>query len=138
MLSWTETLTTSTYTIRIEWNCPEGYVTCDNITFKVQGNKEKGFKECKGTTKHSIGTDGVTPSRFLGYYFEDILGFKYNLSVDGILEVKDSSGKVILLEEGQFNYEDEAQPVGVDNPSNAPENSTSSCTSDFTGRVSIL
>ena len=30
------------------------------------------------------------------------------------------------------------EPVGVDNPSNAQLNSTSSCTSDFTGRVSIL
>ena len=30
------------------------------------------------------------------------------------------------------------EPVRVDNPSNAPENSTSHCTSDFTGRVSIL
>ena len=30
------------------------------------------------------------------------------------------------------------EPVGVDNPSNAPGNLTSTCTSDFTGRVSIL
>ena len=113
VFSWTETLTTSMYTIRIEWNCPEGYITCDNIAFKVQGHKEKEFKECKGATKHSIGADGVTPSRFLGYYFEDISGFKYNISDDGILEVKDSSGKIILLEEGPFDYE--AQPVGVIN-----------------------
>ena len=35
-------------------------------------------------------------------------------------------------------YRPEVEPVGVDNPSNAPGNLTSTCTSDFTGRVSIL
>ena len=35
-------------------------------------------------------------------------------------------------------YRPEVEPVGVDNPSNAPGNLTSTCTSDFTGRVSIF
>ena len=30
------------------------------------------------------------------------------------------------------------EPVRIDNPSNAPENSTSPCTSDFTGRASTF
>jgi hypothetical protein len=57
----------------------EGAVVFDEIQFEVL-NKITGQKSLvKGSAKHHVGADGVTPGRFLGYVFGDKLGDKSTL-----------------------------------------------------------
>ena len=46
-------------------------MSCDNIRLVLYNNNTKEVSEHVGSTWHTTGSDGVTPSRFLGYVFED-------------------------------------------------------------------
>lgn len=65
------TLYSENYKVNIEHDCLEGCVSCDNIRLVLYNNNTKEVSEHVGSTWHTTGSDGVTPSRFLGYVFED-------------------------------------------------------------------
>jgi len=99
---------TANFVILIDQRCPEGYVTCDDV--KYVGTSKKTGKSITliGSTVHSIGADGVTPSHFQGYKFKSGT-VEYFVSIHGYLEVK-KGGKVILYEEGKWDWEKRAEP----------------------------
>lgn len=91
-----ETLVTRNYTVTVEVNCEEGNVTCDDVTYRGVSNKTGKTIVLKGTTRHTICADGVTPCKFLGYQFKKG-NMTYFVSDSGMLRV--SSGKKVLVDE---------------------------------------
>jgi hypothetical protein len=96
------TLTTRSYEIKIEVECPEYNVTCDHVKFTGVDRKSGKTIALTGRTVHTIGKDGVTPSRFLGYEFNDGSA-KYFVGDDGELRITHRS-KVLLDETGEWKY----------------------------------
>lgn len=98
-----ETLITDNFTIRIEHMCEEGEVTCNTIKFiysPIDVNKKETIM---GKTMHTLCADGITPCRFQGYqFFAD--GAKYLIYNSGVLEVMDSEGNQLLVEQGTWQY----------------------------------
>lgn len=97
-----DTLTTKNFRIDITRNCPQGSVTCDNVTYKGVDLKSGKSIQLTGRTLHSPGAGGVTPGRFLGYEF--INGdYRYVVSDDGTLQIY--QGKRLLQQEtGTWQY----------------------------------
>ena len=98
-----ETLTTDNFIIEIERGCEEGVVTCDNIkfTYVLVGFDKK--QTAIGKTVHTKCADGITPCRFQGYEFLDD-GAKFFIYDSGVLEVTNSEGHQLLLEQGKWQY----------------------------------
>ena len=94
---------TASFVILIDQRCPEGYVTCDDV--KYVGTSKKTGKSITliGSTVHSYGADGVTPTQFQGYLFKNG-SIDYFVSEHGYLEVTKGE-KVLLHEEGQWDWE---------------------------------
>lgn len=65
------TFQTASYSISVGCICPEGCVSCNNQIFTATNRQTGEVIHLKGSTRHSIGADGVTPSHFHGYEFED-------------------------------------------------------------------
>ncbi|PAX60698.1 hypothetical protein [Brunnivagina elsteri] len=97
-----ETLKTRNYKVTITRNCPEGYVTCNNVTYVGKNLKTGQSIRLKGKTIHTIGADGVTPSRFLGYEFRNNK-YLYRVTADGVLTVFNGK-KLVLQEKGALTY----------------------------------
>ena len=76
--------------------CPEGCVSCDKLTLKCVSKVSGGTIVAIGSTWHTVGADGVTPSRFLGYRF--IRGGKEYRIYDEMFQVVGVDGKVIIEE----------------------------------------
>jgi len=91
-----ETLITPSFTIRIQVNCAEGNVTCDNVTYVAKSKKSGKVLSLRGTTLHSKCADGVTPCRFQGYQFRSG-EIQYVVLETGDLIV--THGKKILVQE---------------------------------------
>jgi hypothetical protein len=93
-----EVLQTKSFNIRIERNCPEGEVTCNNVTYIGTNIRTGKAIRLQGKTMHLTGADGVTPSRFLGYEFwtEE---YKYVVTYDNKLQVFHDE-KLIIEEQG--------------------------------------
>lgn len=93
--SYAETLDTPSYVVSIT-PCAEGIVSCDEV--KYVGVSKKSGKSIKltGSTIHTLGADGVTPSRFLWYLFKN-KETSYFVGDDGILRI--TRGKKVLVEE---------------------------------------
>ncbi len=91
-----ETLKTKNYKVTITRNCLEGNVTCNNVTYLGKNLKTGQSIRLKGKTIHSVGADGVTPSRFLGYEFRNN-NFVYRVTADNQLLV--FNGKKLILQE---------------------------------------
>jgi hypothetical protein len=91
-----ETLKTKNFSIKITANCPEGNITCDNVTYLGKDLKTGKSIRLTGKTIHSIGADGVTPSRFLGYEFRN-KNYIYRVTADNQLLV--FKGKQLILKE---------------------------------------
>jgi hypothetical protein len=93
-----QTLDTPSFTIRIEVRCPEGEVTCDDVSYRGENKRTKRSANLEGRTAHSMCADKVTPGRFLGYVFRRG-NFTYFVSDAGELIVRDGE-KVIVQESG--------------------------------------
>lgn len=95
-----EKLTTDSYVVTIESRCPEGNVTCDNVTCTGVHRKTGKSISLKGSTVHSTCADRVTPCRFLGYSFRNG-DVKYAVWEGGQLVVTQGD-KVLLQESGTW------------------------------------
>lgn len=91
-----ETLKTKNFNVTITRNCPEGYVTCNNVTYYGKDLKTGKSIRLTGKTIHTTGADGVTPSRFLGYEFRN-REYLYRVTASNTLQVY--QGKKLILEE---------------------------------------
>jgi hypothetical protein len=91
-----QVLITPNFRIEIERLCPEGYVVCNNIRYISTDRKTGSSINLMGRSHHTIGADGVTPSRFLGYIFENG-EYKYIISTEGHLRIL--QGETVILEE---------------------------------------
>ena len=91
-----DTLKTKNFTINITRNCPEGSVTCDNVSYRGVNVKTGAELQLTGKTLHSLGADGTTPGRFLGYEFQN-KNYRYVVSEDGTLQIFE--GQKLLQEE---------------------------------------
>ncbi len=100
-----ETFTTPNFQITITRNCPEGYVTCNNVKYQGVNRKTGAAIVLKGKTIHSPGSDGTTPGRFLGYEFLNG-NYRYVVAVEGdsgnLMVYRGS--KLLLNEGGTIKY----------------------------------
>lgn len=94
-----ETLATPSYRISIA-GCKEYVVSCDNVKYVGVSRKTGRSISLTGRTVHTIGPDGVTPSRFLGYEFRNG-GTTYFVGENGSLRVTRGS-KVLVEEQGKW------------------------------------
>ena len=94
---------TPRYHVSITHNCAEGVVVCDDVTYLGSNKKTGASIELRGSTKHAPCNDGVTPCRFLGYSFDND-GTTYFVSEEGNLVVTDPQGRILLQEQGSWDY----------------------------------
>ena len=98
-----KTLTSDNFKIEIKRDCEEGVVTCDKIKFILYTTGFEKGEVIRGTTKHSTCADGVTPCAFQGYEFISG-GGTYFIHSSGVIEVIDSDGNQLLVEQGKWQY----------------------------------
>jgi hypothetical protein len=98
-----ESLITPSYEIVVEWKCGEGYVSCDNIDFKVTNKVDGSINTYIGKSNHSVCADGVTPCKFQGYEF-NVGELNYSLYMRGLIEVVKNNNEVVLSEKGEWHY----------------------------------
>jgi hypothetical protein len=96
------TLKTKNFRVQITVNCGEGYVTCNKVTYFGKDLRTGKSIRLNGKTIHSVGADGVTPSRFLGYEFRNNK-YLYRVTEDNKLLVFNGK-KLILQEQGTVTY----------------------------------
>lgn len=113
-------LDTPNYTVEIQQLCPEGEVQCQQVLYKGTSKVSGASIELKGTAWHSLCADGVTPCRFLGYQFKNGR-IRYLVHESGLLQVMGSSGKVLLEEQGVWDYQQDSQQY---TPQENPDHST--------------
>lgn len=113
-------LDTPNYTVEIQQLCPEGEVQCQQVLYKGTSKVSGASIELKGTAWHSLCADGVTPCRFLGYQFKNGR-IRYLVHESGLLQVMGSSGKVLLEEQGVWDYQQDSQQ---DTPQENPDHNT--------------
>lgn len=101
-------LDTPNYTVEIQQLCPEGEVQCQQVMYKGTSKVSGASIELKGSAWHSLCADGVTPCRFLGYQFKNGR-IRYLVHESGLLQVIGSSGKVVLEEQGVWDYQQDSQ-----------------------------
>jgi hypothetical protein len=99
-------LDTPNYKVEIQQLCPEGEVQCQQVMYKGTSKVSGASIELKGSAWHSLCADGVTPCRFLGYQFNNGR-IRYLVHESGLLQVIGSSGKVVLEEQGVWDYQQE-------------------------------
>lgn len=97
-------LDTPNYKVEIQQLCPEGEVQCQQVLYKGTSKVSGASIELKGKAWHSLCADGVTPCRFLGYQFNNGR-IRYLVHESGLLQVMGSSGKVLLEEQGVWDYQ---------------------------------
>jgi len=90
-----ETLTTPSFRVTITRHCPEGYVTCNDVTYDGSNLNTGASLRLRGKTVHTTCGDGVTPCRFLGYEFRN-RDYRYVVLEDGRLQVY--QGRKLLRE----------------------------------------
>lgn len=90
--------TTPNYDLTILHPCAEGCVSCDKLTLKCVSKKSGDIVMAKAATWHTLGADGVTPGRFLGYVFTENK-LTYRILENGVFEVSGVDGSVFLREE---------------------------------------
>ncbi len=113
-------LDTPNYKVEIQQLCPEGEVQCQQVLYKGTSKVSGASIELKGSVWHSLCADGVTPCRFLGYQFNNGR-IRYLVHETGLLQVIGSSGKVLLQEQGTWDYQQENQQGSGNSSTTAPE-----------------
>ncbi|WP_171018851.1 hypothetical protein ACONUD_01185 [Microbulbifer harenosus] len=98
-----DTLVTDNYTIKIQVNCPEGNVTCDDVSYHGTSHKSGEQLSLKGKTISKTCADGVTPCQFLGYQFKNGNTI-YKVLESGQLLVE-QNGKTLVDESGAWSYQ---------------------------------
>ena len=91
-----DTLKTRSFKVEIKRNCPEGNVSCNNVSYKGTDLRTGKSLRLTGKTMNALCADGVTPCRFLGYQFQNG-NYRYIVSEAGTLQVY--QGKKPLLQE---------------------------------------
>lgn len=98
-----ETLTADNFIIQIERGCREGEVTCDTMRFIYSPVGIENKQTVIGRTVHTKCADGITPCAFQGYEFLAD-GAKYFIHNSGVLEVTDSEGNQLMVEQGKWQH----------------------------------
>lgn len=80
--------------------CAEGEVSCDNVKYTGVSKKNGSRIRLTGRTLHTLGADGVTPSRFLGWEFRKGKTI-YTVTEGGVLEVTQGA-KTLVSEQGEW------------------------------------
>ncbi|MBY0241020.1 MAG: hypothetical protein K2X55_17070 [Burkholderiaceae bacterium] len=94
--AFSSTLTIPSFIIKVQVNCAEGNVNCEDVTH-VGASEETGKSiTLLGKTKHNLCADELTPCAFQGYEFINGKTY-YRVLEDGRLSVM--QGKKVLLEE---------------------------------------
>lgn len=96
-----ETLTTDNFIIKIERGCEDGEVTCDTMIFIYSPVGIEKKQTVIGRTVHTKCADGATPYAFQGYEFLAD-GAKYFIHNSGVLEITNSEGNQLLVEQGKW------------------------------------
>lgn len=91
-----QTLKTKNFNVTITRNCPEGYITCDDVKYFGKNLNTGDSIRLTGKTIHRTCADGVTPCQFLGYEFHNGKHL-YRVTQDGRLQVY--KGKQLILQE---------------------------------------
>ncbi|OGO80205.1 MAG: hypothetical protein A2203_04230 [Chromatiales bacterium RIFOXYA1_FULL_46_5] len=107
-ITFAQQLDTPNYKVEIKELCSESEVQCQNVLYKGTSKVSGASIELKGTAWHSLCADGVTPCRFLGYQFKNGR-IRYLVHESGLLQVIGSSGKVVLEEQGVWDYQKNSQ-----------------------------
>ncbi|WP_186435237.1 hypothetical protein [Rheinheimera sediminis] len=113
-------LDTPNYKVEIQQLCPEGEVRCPQVIYRGTSKVSGASIELTGTAWHSLCADGITPCRFLGYQFNNGR-IRYLVHESGVLQVIGSSGKVLLEEQGVWDY---VQVSQQDSKHQDPDHST--------------
>jgi hypothetical protein len=108
-------LDTPNYKVEIQQLCPEGEVQCQQVLYKGTSKVSGASIELTGTAWHSLCADGVTPCRFLGYQFKNGR-IRYLVHESGLLQVIGSSGKVLLQEQGVWDYQQQNDAEAQNKP----------------------
>jgi hypothetical protein len=94
-----EVLVTPSFTVTIT-GCAEGEVSCDNVRYTGVSRKNGSRVRLTGKTLHTMGADGVTPARFLGWQFRNGRAV-YTVTEGGLLEVNQGK-KTLVSEQGEW------------------------------------
>ncbi|MES2191017.1 MAG: hypothetical protein V4454_12895 [Pseudomonadota bacterium] len=94
-----EVLLTPSFTVTIV-GCAEGNVACDDVKYTGVSRKTGATLRLTGKTLHTMGADGVTPGRFLGYRFRNGATL-YTVTEGGVLEVRQGA-KTLFSEQGEW------------------------------------
>ncbi len=94
-----QVLLTPSFTVTIT-GCAEGEVSCDNVKYTGVSKKNGSRIRLTGRTLHTLGADGVTPSRFLGWEFRNGKTV-YTVTEGGLLEVRQGA-KTLVSEQGKW------------------------------------
>src|SRR5262249_13768940 len=76
---------------------------CNDVRYVGTSKKTRKSVTLIGTTVHSTGADGVTPTQFQGYSFKNG-STEYFVSLHGYLEVKKGK-KILVYETGKWDWE---------------------------------
>lgn len=93
-------LVTPSYQVIITENCPEGDVSCQDVSYAGTSKRTGKSIELKGHSVSRMCADGVTPCQHLGYKFVNG-AYEYFVSDDGTLTVT-RGDKVIVDEKGEW------------------------------------
>lgn len=104
-LSWSrtapaETLKTKNFIVHITRNCPEGEVSCHNVSYTGIRLKTGESITLRGRTVYRMCSDSVTPCHFLGYEFLNG-DYRYFVTEGGTLRVYKQK-KLLLEEKGSW------------------------------------
>jgi hypothetical protein len=94
-----EVLLTPSFTVTIV-GCAEGNVSCDDAKYTGVSKRTGATLKLTGKTLHTMGADGVTPSRFLGWQFRNGATM-YTVTEGGVLEVRQGA-KTLFSEQGEW------------------------------------
>lgn len=98
-----QTLTTESYQIDVTSLCPEGEVTCQQMSFALTVKESGNVQHYEGRSLHRLCADGETPCQFIGYRFRDDKR-QFTLFDNGALEINCGAGLEIVREQGQWQY----------------------------------
>ena len=96
-----ETLLTHNFNVTITRNCPEGSVTCSDVTYVGRDLTTGNSIRLKGKTMQRMCADRVTPCQFMGYEFRN-RDYRYVVTANGTLQVYRGT-KLLLNEKGTWD-----------------------------------
>lgn len=95
-----QVLETEHFIVTININC-DSEMLCDDVLYIGKSKISDNEIHLKGSTVHTMCSDGVTPCTFKGYLFKNG-NIEYFISVFGDLIVTDNKGKTLVEESGEL------------------------------------